>query len=284
MSKKVAVFGNGYIGSAFINAGYDFINWRYHPEIHSINELLIQFDQPHMIKNHDVVINCIGYTDTRPTENRSKFQLAYHINADFVRALTWYCSRHNKKLVHISTGDLYGNSFDYNGNVESTTKIDVGTDYRFTKYVGERFCGEDDLILRIRLPFDDRDHPKNLIKKVQNYTKFYHWNNSFTYVPDLIRATQVLVDKDEKGIFNVTQFEATSILYQMRNVLQLQHLMHIDIHDKDHPDLITTLDNVHIHNDMNTEKLRQHMKQTPLEAAWQIAWEGYKKHEKPLAS
>lgn len=284
---KAVVLGNGYIGSAFANAGLPCIDsskFRYKGSAFNYESnflLLIP-----LLEDYDIIINCMGWTDTRTSELPENFKEVYYINALFVHELSQYCEENDKKLIHISSGDIYGNVSDiadvtsgsviqkaYEQTIESTKKFDIETNYRFSKVAGDKFCNPKDLILRIRLPFDGRKHPKNLIYKARNFTKFYHFQNTFTYVPDLINATQVLIDNNQTGVFNIAQYEPASILYLMRNILQLPHLQNIDIHDKNDPNLITEYNMINIHNDMNTDKLREFYKPINLDAAWKVSWE-----------
>lgn len=287
---KTIVLGNGYIGSGFAEYGNFPVIGKDQFEYTGYN-----FDKliP-LIEDYDVIINCIGFTDTKASELKENGRMLLHVNSHLVGELSRYCNENNKKFVHISTGDLYGNSFteyridtekatllktEWEKNVETCADLDIGTEYRFSKVLGERMCNlEKDLILRIRLPFDGRDHPKNLMNKVIKFTNFYIFQTSLTYVPDLVKATIALLEANQSGIFNVTQNETASLLFLMRNVLQYPRLQHIDIHDKNHPNIIAEKNTIHVHNDINIEKLLKFYKPIPLEAAWIIS------HETLLAS
>lgn len=260
---KILVLGTGYIGSAYKEAGWPAISYE---EFYNLRNDWIDFYNK--FSNYDVILNALAWTDTKSSELIENKNKVFDANSSLVRDLSKMCFKYGKKFIHLSTSDLYGNEFNYHKNIETEKHLDVATTYRLSKLMGEIYCNPDDLILRIRLPFDDRNHPKNLIKKIIPFNKFYHWINSYSYVPDIIKATEILLENNEKGLFNIGQFESMSILYLMRNVLKLEHLQHIDMHDKTHPNLITALDNIHIHNDINTEKLRKYFIQTPLDSCW----------------
>lgn len=287
---KTIVLGNGYIGSGFAEYGNFPVIGKDQFEYtgYNFNELIP------LIADYDVIINCIGFTDTKASELKENGRVLLHVNSNLVGELSKYCNENNKKFVHISTGDLYGNSFteyrigtdkatlvktEWEKNVETCADLDIGTEYRFSKVLGERMCNlENDLVIRIRLPFDGRNHPKNLMCKVVKFTNFYMFQTSLTYVPDMVKATIALVNAKQSGIFNVTQNETASILFLMRNVLQYPRLQHIDIHDKTHPNIIAEKNTIHVHNDINIEKLLNFYTPMPLEAAWIIS------HETLLAS
>lgn len=267
---KTIIIGDGYVGSAFRDAGYPCIgknDFRYDGENFDELGLMIHFSH-----NVDTIINCIGYTNTTASEDPKNFDAVWNANAQFVRELSRFCHRTGKKLIHISTGDLYGNVFDMTTNVESNPNMDVGTHYRFTKLAGERFCHEDDLILRIRLPFDGRNHPKNLLTKLPRFTKFYSYSNDYTYLPDLVNGAIILAEKKQKGIFNVVSHEDGCTLFLLKNILQLPQFDKYDIHNEDDPNFIRELSNLHIHNISNDTKFRGWYPQTPLEEAVKTSW------------
>lgn len=269
---KYAILGEGYIGEAFV-LGSTGWKWIKKNDFYFNGENFHELTQ--QIKNCEIVINCLGWTNTTTSEYPENFWKVWNINAEFVKLLSKYCHETNKKLVHISTGDLYGNIFDLNVNVETSTRIDVGTTYRFTKYAGERFCHENDLILRIRLPFDGRPHPKNLLCKIPKFTKFYSFSNDYTYVPDLVNGALALVEQKQKGIFNVVSHEDGCTIFLLRNILQLSPFTNFEYdlhHNPESPNFINELSNFHIHNIANDDKFRSWYPQTPLEESIKKSW------------
>jgi 3,5-epimerase/4-reductase len=59
------------------------------------------------------------------------------------------------------------------------------------------------LIVRLRIPLDNRPHPKNILTKLINYKKVIDIPNSITYIPDFILALKHLIKIDAKGIYNI---------------------------------------------------------------------------------
>jgi len=264
---KKCVLSDGYIGSAYKEAGYNCINRKQYDCLRD------SFDKLEtLLQDYDVVVNCIAITDTKWSEQKENFRTVWKVNADFVDKLSLYCNKTNKKLIHISTGDLYGTNFEWEKNIETRPDLDVATNYRFSKFAAEKFCSDNDLILRIRLPFDARNHPKNLLLKAQSYNKFYRWLNMFTYVPDLIAATAILLEKDQKGVFNVVQHEGINIFSLQKNIYA-PNVKDIDFHDKNDPHLTGDKDIVHVHNDINIAKLQQFFKTEKPVDAWIKSWD-----------
>jgi 3,5-epimerase/4-reductase len=59
------------------------------------------------------------------------------------------------------------------------------------------------LIVRPRVPLDDRPHPKNLLTKLTGFKKIIDVPNSVTYLPDFIKAMKHLIDIEATGIYNI---------------------------------------------------------------------------------
>ena len=268
---KIIVLGNGYIGSAF---PYEKIDKK------DFNVLKNTFEElTEKIKEYDVIINCIAITDTRWTEIEENFKDTVKVNSLFVGKLSDYCKKTNKKLIHISTGDIYGNTFEWEKNTENCLEYDLNTNYRFSKRFGEKLCNEEDLILRIRLPYDERVHPKNLVFKSFPYRKFYSFQNCYTYVPDLIMYIKdYLIPNNSRGVYNICQNETSSLLYLWRNIIKLPELQDYDIHNENDPNILFELNRLHIHNDINCSKIAQFKPQTNLESSWFLSYISMKKH------
>jgi len=203
---RIVVLGNGYIGSAF---DYNKITREQFDVIKdSITKLYV------LLQPYDVIINTIGITDTIWTEKQENLKTTLLVNSYFVGHLSEFCEKYDKKLIHISTGDLYGNNFNWSQNTEDSNNLDYNTNYRLSKGLAEKLCNPNDTILRIRLPFDNRKHPKNLLYKSRNFTKFYQFQNCYTYVPDLVSYIKsFIIPNDLRGIYNICQNETASLLY-----------------------------------------------------------------------
>jgi nucleoside-diphosphate-sugar epimerase len=268
---KKFVLGNGYIGSAFANAGYELIDKNLFDATRGTHHRWVL---EYYLYDADVVVNAVGKTDTRWTEDSQNFDNLWKVNVEFPHRISKWCNRRGKKFVHLSTGDVYGNNFDLTETTEDTRKIDVGTNYRLSKYVSEKMCHPNDLILRLRLPFDGRNHPKNLLTKIPKFTKFYSYLNDYTYVPDLVAFTDLAIEKNLSGIYNIASHEDGSLMFLLRNILKLDQFMgeEYDLHNKESPYLIRELNDIHVHNIMNDDKLRKWFPQTPLEEAIKKSW------------
>jgi nucleoside-diphosphate-sugar epimerase len=215
-SEDVIVIGGGYVATAYQEQGYQIV-----PKSDFVFNGKNFWELIPFLYSKQIIINALAKTDTRWTEERSNFKELWTTNVVFVQLLSEYCLATNKKLIHISTGDLYGNDHDWQNNTENKRELDLNTDYRLSKYASERVCNKDTLILRIRLPFDDRPHPKNLLMKLPKFTSFYNLTTGYTYLPDLIASSEKLVNAGETGTFNVECETTTSIFYICKDLLDL---------------------------------------------------------------
>ena len=263
---KIAIIGDGYIGQAFKDIGTVIsfpLSNAYRMDFSKI--WLRQFE------NFDVIIN------TFERFTGSDFRDIWADNAQLVKDLSFYCWASRKKFIQISTADLYGNHYKWVENVETTTKFDVGTDYRFTKLAAEKFCHPNDLILRIRNPFNNVMHPDNAIIKGYRASKMYAWADTWSYLPDVVNATLKLLELNETGIWNVVNLEPSSLFYVLKSAIGIPFFKSIDPIKEDMPNfLMREFDNERIHNDVNAEKLKNIFQMTPLDAAMIISWEGIK--------
>lgn len=272
--QNTIILGDGYVSRAYQRKGYKCIDrTQFYFEPHNFDVLIP------LIKGYSYIINCIAKTDTKWCENSSNFKQLWQTNVLFVDYLAQYCVTNGIKLIHISTTDLYGNSHEWAENTEDCRKLDLNTDYRLTKYAGERVCGPNALILRIRLPFDDTDHPKNLLVKIQKFTKFFHLATDVTYLPDLVCATEVIYDRT--GIFNVVSTTDTSIFYIAKNLLALPVTKNMDSHVPDE-NIITEFDNFYVNNLANTDKISKFYIMSELDSTIINAYNSLTTNQKPV--
>ena len=190
---RAIVLGAGFLGKAFEKAGF---------EVWGKDKMMLPAlpDVMDRLMPYDVVINCIGKSNTRWCEDRDNFQAAMLSNAAIPRILSDYCMGTDKQFVHISTGCLYDHLT--RGNTEKSFKT-AHCNYTVTKWAGEMGCHEWDLVLRPRLLFSDAVHPKNLLSKIATYDRFLTEYNSYTSLRIIVEATKVLLVAEQTGVFNV---------------------------------------------------------------------------------
>jgi len=157
-----------------------------------------------------VLINAIGSTGARNVDDCEKDKEGTLTANVFVPVwLAEACLRRGVKFVHISSGCIYHYDYKKDAPITETRAPDYfDLFYSRTKIYAEKalepFCEKGNvLIVRIRIPLDDRPHPKNVLTKLLRYGKVIEIPNSVTYVPDFVRALKFLLRQDARGIYNV---------------------------------------------------------------------------------
>ncbi|MDD5079063.1 MAG: sugar nucleotide-binding protein [Candidatus Omnitrophica bacterium] len=202
MKYKVLIIGKGYIGQRLSQEfGWEISDKR-------INSLS---DAEALIKEHapDIIINCIGYIGKRHVDDCEIDKDKTLVANTFVPIILAEAAVRNKiKLVHISSGCIY--DFDYSKQ-KPITEEDIpdffGLYYSRTKIYAERVLEtlawrHDILILRIRIPLDNRPSPRNILDKLIKYGKVIDLPNSITYIPDFILMLKHLIKINATGIYN----------------------------------------------------------------------------------
>ena len=194
---KILVLGKGFLGKAFEKKGFEvwgkdkfkFTRW--------------EFPEFSKMKDYEIIINCIGKSNTRWCEEPENFRETLFVNGKFPKELSNFCNATGKKVVHLSTGCLY----DDNKNPQKEdSRINIAThcNYTLTKLVGENFCNpEKDLIIRPRLYFGDFVDKNNLLCKIPKFERYLIEPNSYTSVQVIVDAVDTLLDAEQSGIFNV---------------------------------------------------------------------------------
>jgi nucleoside-diphosphate-sugar epimerase len=243
---KVVVIGDNYIGTAF--SSYEVLDH---------HDLVLCDSFRERFSDVDIFIYAVDNKVNRIEINsKDNFLLLYRF--------TEFCKKFGKKLVLISTADLYGNNWDWeHQTTEDSTALDMNTDYRLSKRVAERMMRPHDIIIRIKNPFDCRLHDENTLLKIYKKTDLCNWQDSFTYLPDLTKSVEYLLNNNMSGIYNVAQFECASMVY-ISNLLQMSHS------DTNTGDI---LDLVNVCADVNCSKIKQFVDLTSLDAALSVSWQ-----------
>ena len=160
--------------------------------------------------NPGILINCIGITGRRNVDDCELVKdEALLANSFLPIMLAEVALRRGIKLVHISSGCIF--NYDYKKDPPLTEGR--APDYFDLFYSRSKIYSEQALlplskkypflISRIRIPLDDRPHPKNILDKLIRYKKAIDIPNSVTYIPDFVKALKHLIKVQATGIYNV---------------------------------------------------------------------------------
>ncbi|MBM3251660.1 MAG: sugar nucleotide-binding protein [Candidatus Omnitrophica bacterium] len=202
MDKKILILGKGFIGTRL----QDGLGCEISDElIDSYNNVEAVFRK----HKPQIIINAIGYIGTNVDACEKDLDKTLSSNTFIPILLAEAALRNNIKLVHISSGCIY--HYDYSEDTpinEDKLPDFFELFYSRTKIYSDQallaLSGKHPvLIARIRVPLDNRPHPRNILTKLINYKKVIDLPNSVTYIPDFIEALKHLINIDAYGIYNV---------------------------------------------------------------------------------
>lgn len=145
------------------------------------------------ISESDLVINCAAFIPS-PTVDACRFHQEETIlgNVIWPHRLRDACQQADKTLVHLSTGCLFDEQREYSETDMPTRSLDGYCGF----YVGTKLMAESIVrewhkhyILRLRLPFDEFDHPRNYLSKLMKFDRVFEHVNSLTHRGDFAKWT-----------------------------------------------------------------------------------------------
>jgi len=142
------------------------------------------------------------------------------------------CKENQVYLVHLSSGCVYYGDNQGKGYSEQDEPNFYGPQYyAITKIEAQKALSEFPVLqLRIRMPIDDKPHPRNLIDKLKGYSKVIDIQNSMTTVPHMLDALKILIEKRATGIYNLTNpgtISAREIMQLYRDIVDPNHKFEI---------------------------------------------------------
>lgn len=211
---KWLVFGsNGWIGSMVCkllsDGGHDVIK----TSIRADNEQ--QVEEELLLYRPDRVVCLIGRThgdgintiDYLELPGKLKENIKDNLYAPMV--LVMLCVKHNIHLTYLGTGCIFDgqnapNSFGY---YEDDEPDFCGSSYSTVKGFTDRlmhFFDRNVLNVRIRMPIDNRHHPRNFVTKIMNYERICSIPNSMTVLPELLPIMLDMATNKTMGTINLT--------------------------------------------------------------------------------
>jgi dTDP-4-dehydrorhamnose reductase len=202
MANKILVLGKGYLGKEFERHGFETWGKRKF-KVDYLNEK-VSGHKLSDLKEYDVIVNCIGKSNTRWCEKKKNFKEALYVNGELPNVLSMFCNQNNMKFVQISTGCLYDDTTKPN---KEDSFLSAHCNYTITKWVGEIGCNpKTDLIIRPRLFFSDIDSKNNLLSKLSKFKSYTgDMQDSVTCTSTIVGAVKELLTANQSGIFNVAQ-------------------------------------------------------------------------------
>lgn len=160
-----------------------------------------------IIKNNpEWVINCAGSTG-RPNIDwcEDNKQATFEANVNLPLNIAKACKEVNVKMVHLGSGCVYQGNNNGKGFSEEDKPNFAGSFYSITKTLSESMLKDYDVLqLRLRMPIDSDPGPRNFITKITNYKQVINEKNSMTIIEDLLKAAEILMEREKTGIYNIT--------------------------------------------------------------------------------
>jgi len=214
---------HGYVGSAFVaeleRRGLDWVALApYYTKMPSFEALRSAVKSSKI----ELVINCAAFIPT-PSVDLCKEHRAETLKGNllFPTLLANACDLARKPFAHIGTACLYDDKKEYSETDKPTRDFNGYCGfYLETKYLSEQIVRgyEKSYVWRIRLPFDEIDHPKNYLTKLRQYPEIWDHTNSLTHRGDFAKAALDLWDlRGPFGVYNMVNpgsINAVSILFQ----------------------------------------------------------------------
>jgi dTDP-4-dehydrorhamnose reductase len=192
----ILIFGsNGYMGSA-VMAECDRRGIEAAPgRRDGIMEVMQQIKE----SRASIVINCAAFIP-QPTVDECK----NHIDSTIAGNVWWpsvlrsACEVTGIPIMHVSTGCLFDEQREYTEEETPTRGWDGYCGfYVGTKLLAEKLVRgyEKHYILRLRLPFDEVDHPRNYLSKLAKFDRVFDHENSLTHRGDFAKWALDLWEK-----------------------------------------------------------------------------------------
>lgn len=195
--KKVLILGKGYVGTNLYNftkslkteyiihskESLDYTN------LSILNKFILNNSITH-------VVNCFGFTG-RPNvdECESRKEECWQLNVMLPLEISKLCERLKIEYIHISSGCIYtGYDKDYTeSDKPNFGMFNDSSFYSKSKHAFELFNNYG-CTIRVRMPFCNELNDRSYIAKILKYNNLINFKNSKTYIPDLSRFVNYIID------------------------------------------------------------------------------------------
>lgn len=143
------------------------------------------------LSGQDWVINCAGKTGS-PNVDACELARAETMDANAYFPLRAYeiATNAGARFAHVSSGCLFqGGPHD-----EDSPPNFFGSTYSISKIASDQVLKDKALVFRIRMPFGQQDHPKNLLTKLRAYASKGKLWNGLNSITEIDEACQVMAN------------------------------------------------------------------------------------------
>jgi len=174
----------------------------------------------HLVELHKslkltAIVNCAGYTG-KPNVDACETDKHNTIYGNVVvpEMLSSFCCNNKVIFAHVSSGCIYtgrredGNPFTETDRPNFSFEQNNCSFYSGTKALAEdviRKNCDNHYIWRLRIPFEEKNNPRNYLSKMLNYRKLLDAENSISHKQEFVSACiETITKKVPYGTYNVT--------------------------------------------------------------------------------
>ena len=155
----------------------------------------------------DRVVVLGGLTYKSPAKNidwcEDHKQEVIRVNVLGVLNIADICEQNNIHCTILGTGCIYSSQNDEVFTEGSMWNFDKSFYSKTKAYTQELLkCYKNVLLLRIRMPIDNTNNPKNFIEKLKSFDKIISIPNSMTVLPEMIPIMVTLIVTGQTGTWN----------------------------------------------------------------------------------
>lgn len=155
----------------------------------------------------DRVVVLGGLTYKSPAKNidwcEDHKQEVIRVNVLGVLNIADICEQNNIHCTILGTGCIYSSQNDEVFTEDSMWNFDKSFYSKTKAYTQELLkCYKNILLLRIRMPIDNTNNPKNFIEKLKSFDKIISIPNSMTVLPEMIPIMVTLIVTGQTGTWN----------------------------------------------------------------------------------
>lgn len=206
---RLAVVGHGWIAEKMVRClhGHDIKRLSHHDALDYVNAEGIARAPIHW------VVNCAGVTGY-PNVDDCEWRKSDTIwgNTLFPILLGQACADHSwaegTRFAHFSSGCIFSGG-PY--SEKSVPNFD-GSLYSASKLISDAYLKSMAMVLRIRMPFDGSDHPKNLLVKLRDYAEkaqVLDGYNSLSSIDEMCAIAAVLIEEGaSNGVYHLVNKDA----------------------------------------------------------------------------
>jgi dTDP-4-dehydrorhamnose reductase len=166
----------------------------------------------------NIIINCVAMTNVDQCEKDNKE--CDKINVETVKDIINYCNKHNAKLIHLSTDFIFDGKKGYYQENDQANPVNY---YGLSKLKSEQIITQnltDFAIIRTILVYGTTENTNrgNIVSWVKNNLENNQTINVVndqlrmpTLVDDLVKAIELIINKNAKGVYHISSNELLSI-------------------------------------------------------------------------